>query len=170
MADDIADYPGLTVQQQEAYKANIRRSIAVDHFAATVPGTMALRQGASEAQLFALSKMTNVGRTITPVEAALGGAAAGAIGGGLLGYAIGRSTKTGGSSRSSSRRRKRNGSPSRGARFASRGPRRGKRKTPRRNGPGGAVKQRYGGRKVFRTKRGQPYVLKANGQARFIKA
>lgn len=42
--------------------------------------------------------------------------------------------------------------------------------TKRRNKRGGAVKDRYKGKKVYRTKRGQPYVLMANGKARFVKA
>lgn len=39
-----------------------------------------------------------------------------------------------------------------------------------RNRRGGAVRDKYRGRKVYRTKRGQPYILKPNGQARFIPA
>lgn len=40
----------------------------------------------------------------------------------------------------------------------------------RRNRRGGAVKDRYKGRKVYRTKRGQPYILLASGKARFVRA
>lgn len=39
-----------------------------------------------------------------------------------------------------------------------------------RNRRGGAVRDRYRGRKVYRTKRGQPYILMANGKARFVRA
>lgn len=39
----------------------------------------------------------------------------------------------------------------------------------KRNRRGGAVKARHGGRKVLLTRKGQPYVLMANGKARFIK-
>lgn len=44
----------------------------------------------------------------------------------------------------------------------------GGRKT--RNRRGGAVRDRYKGKRVYRTKRGQPYILLRNGQARFVRA
>jgi len=45
-----------------------------------------------------------------------------------------------------------------------------RRSSKSRNRRGGAVKDRYDGHKVLRTKRGQPYIILANGKARFVRA
>lgn len=68
--------------------------------------------------------------------------------------------------RKSSRKSKRKGGKSR-SRLGKGGVRRGKKDRNRR---GGAVRDKYKGRKVYRTKRGQPYILMRNGKARFIRA
>lgn len=98
------------------------------------------------------------------LPAAAGVAVGGAVAAGTA-FAVSRSRKRGSSSRSKKAAGK---SRSRqGSRVGKGGVVRGKRD---RNRPGGAVKDRYRGRKVYRTKRGQPYILMANGKARFVRA
>lgn len=101
---------------------------------------------------------------VLPTAAAVGGLVVGGTAVGLV--AASRRPK-----RRSSGKSKRKASKSRSRQSRRRvgkgGVVRGKRD---RNRPGGAVKDRYRGRKVYRTKRGQPYILMANGKARFVRA
>lgn len=92
---------------------------------------------------------------LLPTAAGVAGAAV--VGTGVA-YAVSRSKR--------SKRSKRKGGKSR-SRPGKGGVVRGKKDRNRR---GGAVRDRYKGRKVYRTKRGQPYILMANGKARFVRA
>lgn len=105
----------------------------------------------------------STGQLIGAGAAVLG---AGAITAGAIAYAKRRKRKSG-KGRKKSPRRSSSGRYRRGTSRA-RASRSGPRKT--RNRRGGAVRDRYKGKKVYRTKRGQPYILKANGQARFVRA
>lgn len=97
-----------------------------------------------------------------PTAAIYGAGAVAAVGAGVgVAALVGSRRKK----RKSSRRSKRGAGKSKSRRGS-----RGSRPRKTRNRRGGAVKDRYKGRKVYRTKRGQPYVLLRNGQARFVRA
>lgn len=104
--------------------------------------------------------------SITPTQIAVGGGVvAGAIGAGVGGAALAR--RFGGKRKAKRKAKKSKAKRSRSSPKRSKS--KGSKANARRNKRGGAVKGRYKGRKVLIAKNGTPYVIMANGKARFIK-
>jgi len=98
---------------------------------------------------------------------AVGATAAGLAG--AVGAVVYASTRRKAKGRKSSGRRPKFGTPAFRRKYGKKAKRNAKAGKAR-NKRGGAVRDRYKGHKVLRTKKGQPYIILASGKARFVRA
>lgn len=144
----------LSTQGVAVEAENLRRS----------GGTVPVPVVGEQASLLAVGRAAVDNASLPPwlLPAAAGVAGAGVVAG-VVGLVASRRSK-----RKSSGTSKRKASKSR-SRRASRKVSPTSRRNAKRNRPGGAVKSKWGGKKVYLTKKGQPYVIMGDGKARFIK-